>query len=292
VSLAELAGFSCYPWPMAMRVMMLGDVVGQPGVRALMQQLPRLREIHRPDLVIANAENAANGSGLTPTLYERLCGAGVDAMTLGDHVYRKRQIVGTLQRETNIIRPANLPAAAEGRAWMRLHASVGDDRRTGPPLYVFTVLGRLFMNQLPSDEPFAAVDRVLNELPEKTPLVIVEIHAEATSEKQALAYHLDGRACAVVGTHTHVPTADAKILPHGAAYVTDLGMTGPHASVLGRRIDRVVSQMSTAMPTPFDVAEGDPRVNGVLIEIDPASRRATSIERIDCAADVTAPPFA
>lgn len=275
-----------------LRVVMLGDIVGTPGRQAVAQQMPAIRERWQPDLVIANAENTASGSGLTPDQYKKLCTSGVDAMTLGDHVYRKVQIRGVLERQGNIIRPANLPAGAAGKRWMKL---LPDPERaghgyTGPPLYVITILGRVF-GTLPIDEPFAALEDVLLSLPEPNPLVLVEVHAEATSEKIAMSWHLDGRAVAVIGTHTHVPTADARILPRGAGCITDIGMCGPHESILGRRIDRVLTHMTTSMPAPFDVAEGDPRVNGVFLEIDTVRRRTVAIERIELAADPSRPPF-
>lgn len=291
---------------MSLRIVFLGDIVGGPGCKAVSQLIPVIRERWRPDLVIANAENAANGTGLTPEIYKKLCSRGVDGITLGDHVYKKKQIVQTLERESNIIRPANLSAEAVGKRWMCLTTKPREDgsRAGGPNVYVLTVLGRIFM-AMPANDPFATVDALLDELPERNPIVIVEVHAEATSEKIAMGWHLNGRVAAVVGTHTHTPTADARILPAevdgigspcvgagGTAYISDLGMTGPHDSVLGRRADRVVAHMTTNMPFPFDVAEGNPRVQGVVIDIDPSSRRATAIERIDLPADVKQPPFA
>lgn len=279
---------------MAIRLIMLGDIVGTPGRQAVAQCVPGLRERYAADLVIANAENAANGSGLTPELYSKICRAGVDAVTLGDHIYRKKQIVHTLETASNITRPANLPAAAPGKPWMRL------DIPGKRSLFVVTVLGRLFMS-LPADNPFTTLDTVLASLPEMDPIVLVEVHAEATSEKQALGWYLNGRVAAVVGTHTHVPTADARILPAttpldptrrpGTAYITDIGMCGPHESVIGRSIEPVVKQMATSMYASFDVPPGDPRVNGVFIEIDESTGRATAIERIEQSADPNAPPF-
>jgi 2',3'-cyclic-nucleotide 2'-phosphodiesterase len=271
---------------MSLRVVMLGDIVGQPGRLAVAQLVPAIRHRWQPDLIIANAENSAGGSGLTPEQYTKLSDAGIDAFTLGDHVYKRAQIVRTLETQANIIRPANLPAGAKGRRWMQLTVP----RLPGVSLFVTTVLGRIFIN-LPANDPFATIDSVLAELPAVDPLVLVEVHAEATSEKQAMGWYLDGRVAAVVGTHTHVATADARILPHGTGYITDLGMTGPQESVLGRRIDRVLAHMTTSMPAPFDVAEGDPRVCGVFLEIDPTSRRTTHIERIELKADTGAPPF-
>ncbi len=291
---------------MSIRIVFLGDIVGGPGCKAVSQQVPVIRDRYSPDLIIANAENAANGSGITPDIYKKLCARGIDAITLGDHVYKKKQIVQTLQTESNIIRPANLSVGAAGKRWMcvRPKAENGDEAGEGPGVYVMTVLGRIFMS-MPANDPFATVDQLLAELPERDPIVIVEIHAEATSEKVAMGWHLNGRVAAVLGTHTHTPTADARILPTqvdgtgsprvgagGTAYISDLGMTGPHDSVLGRRADRVVAHMTTNMPHPFDVAEGNPRVQGVVIDIDTNTRQATSIESLDLPADVTQPPFA
>ena len=282
---------TCYAAFMPLRLIMFGDIVGGPGRRAVQQLLPELRAKYRPDIVLANAENAANGSGLTPELYRKIAASGVDAMTLGDHVYKKAEIVTTLETATNLIRPANLPSGAKGRRWMKVDAMKdGQVNRDLPPIYVMTVLGRIFMS-LPADDPFATVDQVLAGLPVKDPIVLVEVHAETTSEKQALGWHLDGRVAAVVGTHTHVATADARILPKGTAYQTDLGMCGPMTSVLGRSVAPVLLHMTTAMHAPYDVAEGDPRVSGVFIEIDEASRCATAIERFELKANVNAPPF-
>lgn len=272
---------------MGIRVAMLGDIVGEPGMLAVQQQLPVIRQRWRPDLVLANAENAADGSGLTPALSQRLRQAGVDGMTMGDHVYRRMQLAKLLESDPRLVRPANLPRAAKGRTWMQLPLPGSND---GQALFVMTILGRLFLS-MPVDNPFEAVDRVLGQLPVLKPLVVVEIHAEATSEKQALAHYLDGRVAAVLGTHTHVATADAQILPHGTAYITDLGMCGPHDSIIGRRIDRVITHMSTAMPAPFDVAAGNPRVNGVVVDIDADRLTAIGIERIELQADPNQPPF-
>ncbi len=260
-----------------MRFVMIGDIVGRPGREAVAKWVPELRRKYELDLVVANAENAASGSGLTPEHYRKLCAAGIDGITLGDHVYKKVQIVSVLETQSNIVRPANLAPAAKGRRWMRLTTAAQDK----PALYVLTVLGRILMGT-PADDPFATVDAILRELPEKNPAVLVEIHAEATSEKQALGRYFDGRVAAVLGTHTHVPTADARILPGGTAFMCDLGMTGPHESILGRKIAPVLRQMTTAMPDPFDVAEGDVRLNGVFIEIDDRTRKAVAVERIEC----------
>lgn len=281
---------------MPLRIVMLGDIVGRAGRLAVAQQLPQIRDQYQPDLILANAENVANGSGITPEFYKKLCDLGIQGLTLGDHVYKKAQIIPTLKQAQNLIRPANLPAQAIGKTWMCLDAGQGERTR---PVYVFTVLGRIFMN-LNADDPFAAAESIIHTITRHDnsthnttdqPIIIVEVHAEATSEKQAIGWHLNGRVSAVLGTHTHVPTADARILDQGTAYITDLGMCGPQESVLGRKIDRVLTYMTTAMPAPFDVAEGDPRACGVLIEISDHSSRATHIERIELKADVNAPPF-
>ena len=270
---------------MAIRVIMIGDVVGMPGVRAIEKVVPRWREKYKPDWVIANAENAADGTGLTPTLFDRIRKAGVDGVTLGDHVYKRMQIGSTLDNDPAICRPANLPQAAKGRRWMTLAAAPGTAGSQKPPVYVVTVLGRIFAS-LHGDDPFACIEEILGKLPSVAPILIVEVHAEASSEKQAMAWYLDGRAAMVFGTHTHVPTADAKILPNGTGYITDLGMTGPYESIIGRRIDRVLIHMTTARPAPFAVASGDVRVCGVMIEIDEKTRKTTKIERLEEAVEL------
>lgn len=265
----------------------LGDICGSPGRRVVQQQLPVLRAEHRPDLIIANAENARAGSGLSPALYHKLRECGIDAITLGDHVYRDASIVGILERpEEPIARPANLPERAAGRTFTRLHHAAAAPRS----VIVITVLGRIFFS-MPADDPFATVDRVLARLPEADPIVIVEAHMEATSEKAALAHYLDGRVSLVVGSHTHVPTADARVLGGGTAFITDVGMCGPYHSVIGRSIEAVVKHMTTAQPVPFSVADGEEALCGVVVRIDAGSRRAVSIERVQYAADPARPPF-
>ena len=288
-----------------MRIAYLGDIVGTSGRQALTQQVKTLREQHGADLVIANAENIANGSGITPEQHKKLGAAGVDGMTLGDHAFRKQQIKNTLNTVDNLIRPINLPGQAWGKGYMRLPSPI----EGGPDVVVVMIMCRLFMNSVQADDPFAALDRFLESLRNQPPaIVIAEIHGEATSEKIAFGWHANGRVAAVLGSHTHVPTADHRILPSpgtdpsipgapvpglgkGTAYVTDLGMTGPQDSVLGRRVDRVVHHMSTGLPAAFDVAEGNPEVQGVLVDIDPVSRLATHIERVALPADVNQPPF-
>lgn len=265
----------------------LGDIYGSPGRMVVQQQLPRLREAHSPDLVIANAENARSGSGISPKLYHRIREFGIDAITLGDHVYRDQTIASVLEApEEPIARPANISRKAVGRRWIRLDAA-GERTRA---VYVVTVLGRIFFN-MPADDPFATLDALLEELPERDPLVIVEAHMEATSEKAALAHYFDGRVAAVLGTHTHVPTADARILPRGTAFVTDVGMCGPYHSIIGAEIGNVVKAMTTGMHVPFGVGAGDEALSAVVMRIDEASRRSLSIEHVRFPADRDRPPF-
>lgn len=260
---------------MSLRILCLGDIVGRPGRQVVHQRLPGLVRQHKVDLVIANAENIAGGSGITQNLFHKLRAYGVDVVTLGDHVYKKSDIIPTLQSSERIVRPANLSSAAAGRTFTVVSTN------SGVPVGVFCVLGRIFMNQLPSDDPFAASEKVLQQLPRNVRVTVCDVHAEASSEKVAMGHWLDGRVSMIFGTHTHIPTADAKILPGGSAFISDLGMCGPYDSVLGRRKDRVVKYMTTNMPHPFDVATGDVRLCGALAEIDPETGRALSIERIE-----------
>ena len=255
-----------------MRILFIGDVVGKPGREVLKSAVPSLVNQHQLDLVIANAENAAGGSGITPAIYKELTAAGVHAITLGDHVYRRKEIYTTLERESRIVRPANLPPEAVGRQWTTVAA---DD---GTVVGIACLLGQLFMK--PIDNPYRAADRVLAAMPSDVKVRLVDFHAEATSEMQLMGRYLDGRASAVLGTHTHVPTADECILPEGTAFQCDVGMTGPYESILGRRIDRVMETTLTANPTPFDVASGDVRLCGAIVEVDPATGKATAIERV------------
>jgi metallophosphoesterase (TIGR00282 family) len=255
-----------------MRILFLGDVVGPPGVVFLRKALPPLIEREHLDLVIANAENAANGSGLTPNLYHRLRSAGVDLITLGDHVYKKREIIPLLEKEDRICRPANFPPEAPGREFALAPA------KEGTLVGVYCLLGRTFMR--PTDCPFRAATRVLNLLRSHTGCIVVDLHAEATSDKYLMAHHLKGKVSAVIGTHTHVPTADEQVLPGGTAFISDVGMTGPYDSILGRRIDRVLDTAVSFIPRPFDVASGDPRLAGALIDIDPATGQARAIRRL------------
>lgn len=257
------------------RIFFIGDIVGRPGREWLQQCLPDFREARSVDWVIANAENAAGGSGITAKLAQSILAAGVDGITLGDHVWDQRGWEEEITRMEQVCRPANLPASNPGRTHLIL------DGGKGPPLAVFTVLGRQFM-KMDVDNPFLAADSLLKQLQEAQQIqhVLVEIHAEATSEKIAFGWHLDGRAVAVVGTHTHVATADATILPGGTGYQTDVGMTGPHRSVLGRECEAVVGRFLDGMPRRFPVAEEDVRLHGTLVDWDEKTGKAIAVEPI------------
>jgi metallophosphoesterase (TIGR00282 family) len=255
-----------------MKVLFIGDVVGAPGRKIVGQVLPRLITRWGLGLVVCNAENAAGGSGLTVKCYEELLEAGVDVMTMGDHVYRKDEIFQVFDRAGEVLRPANYPLDSPGPELSLVTA------RDGTPVAVFTVIGRTFMK--PVDCPFRASDRMLELIGGRARVIIVDVHAEATSEKQLLGRYLDGRVSATLGTHTHVATADEQIQKHGTAYQSDVGMTGPHDGILGRRYDRVLSVTLTCVPAHFDVAAGDPRLNGALLTIDPLTGRALSISRV------------
>jgi len=254
------------------RILFIGDVVGKPGRKIVERAVPGLVREHGLDLVVANAENAAGGSGLTPSIYRELVRAGVDAITLGDHIYRRREIYSVLESETNIVKPANLPPESVGRNWALVTA------RNGERVAVFCLLGQLFMK--PVNSPWQAADRVLGELPGDVRVRLVDFHAEATSDMQLMGRYLDGRVAAVLGTHTHVPTADECILPEGTAFQCDVGMTGPFESIIGRRIDRVLATTLTGLPTEFDVATKDVRLCGTIVDVDSATGRATTIRRL------------
>jgi metallophosphoesterase (TIGR00282 family) len=255
-----------------MRLLFIGDIVGPPGVTFLRRVLPLLVSRERIDLVVANAENSAGGSGLTAALYRKIRAAGVDAVTLGDHIYKKAEIIATLTSDDRVCKPANYPPDAPGKAFVLSTA------RDGTSVAVFCLQGRTFMR--PVDCPFRAADRVLAEINGKAKVIVVDAHAEATADKYLLGHYLMGRVSAVLGTHTHVPTADEQILPGGTAFISDVGMTGPYEGVLGRRVDRVLSTTITFIPTPFDVATGDPRLGGAIVDIDAETGQAMSIRRL------------
>ncbi len=248
-----------------MRVLLIGDIVGKPGRQIIVRCLPGLIQRERLDLVVANAENAAGGSGLTPVIYNELLASGVDCITLGDHIYRRNEIAGILNSKTNIVKPANFPPQAPGHEFAIVTA------RNGVKVAVISLLGRVFMR--PVDCPWQAVDRVLRQLPTDLRVIVIDFHAEATSDKQLMGRYLDGRVSAVLGTHTHVPTADEEIYPGGTAFQCDVGMTGPYDSILGRHVDRVLETTTTFVPTQFEVASGDVRLSGTIVDVDPQTGR-------------------
>ena len=257
---------------MKLNILCIGDIVGRPGRRILADKLQRIVKELAVDCVITNAENAAGGSGLTPQIYDKLMKYGANLITLGDHTYRKRDIIQTLETADNIARPANLSEYAAGKGFAVYKAN------KGPVVAVVSLIGRIFMK--PADCPYNAIDKILPKLQHQADVVIVDMHAEATSEKIAMGYHLDGRVSCVFGTHTHVVTADEEILPKGTAYITDVGMTGAHSSILGRGAESVLKSFRTQMPFPFEVATDDVRINGILVTIDSTTKKAERIERI------------
>jgi metallophosphoesterase (TIGR00282 family) len=253
------------------KLLFIGDIVGRPGREIVAARVPGLRSQLGLDLVFANGENAAAGAGITSALAKGILASGVDAITLGDHIWDQRGWEAEIGQIDRVCRPANLPAACPGRDHIVVTAA------SGLRVAVFTVLGRQYLG-LKAECPFLTADRLLERIAGSADLIVAEIHAEATSEKQAFGRYLDGRVAAVVGTHTHVPTADATVLPNGTAFLCDLGMTGPYASILGREVAPVVARFLDGMPRRFEVAEGDTRISGAIIAVDEASRRARQIE--------------
>jgi len=262
---------------MKLNILCIGDIVGRPGRRIVAEKLKTLVKERQIDCVIANAENAAGGSGLTPQIYDKLLRYGVNLITLGDHSFRKREIIETLETAENIARPANFSEHAAGRGFGVYKTG------KGPTVGVVALIGRLFMK--PAECPYTGIDKILPKVLQQADIVVVDFHAEATSEKLAMGYHLDGRVSLCFGTHTHVITADEKILPKGTAYITDIGMTGAHDSVLGRGVESVLKAFRTQMPYPFQIATGDVKMNAILATVDSNSKYAERIERVTVGAD-------
>ena len=253
-----------------MRVLVVGDIVGSPGRAVFREVVARLRASGAVHAVVANAENAAAGNGITGDLADELFKAGADVLTLGDHTWNQKDIETYIAREKRLLRPANFAPSCPGHGWVTVQTSQG-------PLTVINLMGRVFLP--PMDCPFRTVDALLTSIPGGTP-VLVDLHAEATSVKIAMGWHLDGRVAAVIGTHTHVQTSDEKLLPKGTAYITDIGMTGPVTSVIGREVEPVLRKFLTGMPSKFDVAKGPAALEGVIIEVDRVTTRAVSIVRV------------
>ena len=258
---------------MQIKILCIGDIVGRPGRHILATELLRIVKEHEIDCVVVNAENAAGGSGLTPQIYDKMLKYGVHLITMGDHIYRKKDIIPTLQNSDRIVRPINLSSQAAGREWACYTTARGSQ------VAVVSVLGRMYMGTL-TDNPFHAIDRVLAKIPSDIKIVVVDMHAEVTSEKIAMGWHLDGRVSVVYGTHTHVTTADETVLPKGTAYITDLGMTGPHKSVLGRNVEPVLKSLLTQMPIAYSIATEDLRLNGIVVTVDSHTGTASDIQRI------------
>lgn len=255
-----------------MKILFIGDIVGNPGRQAVKALLPVLKKEYCLDFIIANAENAAGGSGITAQVSQELFACGVNVLTSGDHIWKKREILEIIKQEERILRPINFPAGAPGSG-SALFTTAG-----GLKVGVINVQGRVFMQ--PLDCPFKATHQAQEELSRHTKIIIVDVHAEATSEKVALGWYLDGLVSAVLGTHTHIQTADEKILPSGSAYITDAGMTGPLDSVIGRKTEDVLERFITAVPVRFNVATDNIWLQGVVLDIDENSGKANSITRI------------
>jgi metallophosphoesterase (TIGR00282 family) len=250
-----------------MLILAIGDVIGRPGRIAVKKLLPTLRQQYGLDLVIANAENSAGGIGVTPDTAGELIGAGVDVLTSGNHIWAQKEILPFLDSDMPILRPLNYPPGIPGRGYI-----------TKSKVLIVNLIGRTFMSNY--DCPFRAMDKLLAELERRPPVIIVDFHAEATSEKVAMGRYLDGRVSAVLGTHTHVGTIDARLLPQGTAYVTDIGMTGPMDSIIGDDIEKVLQRFLTMIPNRLSVGKGKTTFNAIIVRIEDKSGKATSIERI------------
>ncbi len=255
-----------------MHILFVGDIVGKPGREILSRALGVLIEQRRIDIVVANVENAAGGMGITRNVAENIRDMGVDIMTSGNHVWDKKEALTYIELEPRLLRPANYPDAPG-------HGHVVTRTAAGVPFGVVNVMGRVFMN--PLDNPFQVVHREIEAVKQEASVILVDFHAEATSEKLAMGWHLDGAVTAVVGTHTHVQTADERILPNGTAYISDVGMTGPHDSIIGVQTSSALPRFVSGMPSRFETATANPRLNGVVITADPATGKASAIDRVN-----------
>lgn len=259
------------------KILFIGDIVGRPGRDFVIEYVPKIKKDKAIDFVIVNGENSAGGSGINKKIVTDLLAAGVDAITLGDHVWGQKGFDKEIGSIEQLCRPANLAESCPGQSRLILE-------KDGFRLGIFTILGYQFM-KIRANCPFRSVDVVLNDLAKKTDGILAEIHAETTSEKVAMGWYLDGRASAVIGTHTHIPTADARVLPRGTGYITDTGMSGPYQSCLGREIDPVIGVFLDGMPRRFSVAERDVRLCGVLLQLDASTGLCESIERVEISQD-------
>ncbi len=256
-----------------MKILFIGDIVGSPGRAAVKTLLPKLVKRESIDVVVANAENAAGGSGITPRVARDLFQSGCHVLTSGDHIWRRPEVIELLQKEPTILRPANFPKMTPGKG------SVVFKTEDGKKVGVVCLLGRVFIDAM-VDMPFKVIQDELKALKQETNIILVDIHAEATSEKVAMGWFLDGEVSAVLGTHTHIQTADEKILPKGTAYITDVGMTGPYDSVIGRKKDRILERFLTGMPTRFEMGTEDVQLHGALVEVDDKTGKALNIVRV------------
>ena len=255
-----------------MKILLIGDIIGRPGRVAVQRLVPKLREEYALDAVIANCENAAAGSGITPGTAEEIFRGGIDVLTSGNHVWRKKEVYELLKLDPRVIRPANYPEGAPGTG------STVIEVFSGKKIAVLNLMGRVFME--PLDCPFRTAEKELARLNLITPIIIVDMHAEATSEKVAIGWFLDGKVSCVFGTHTHIPTADERILPKGTGFITDVGMTGPYDSVIGRRVDQILHRFLSSLPVRSEVAEGNIQLRGLIVDVDSGTGKARSVERI------------
>ncbi len=255
-----------------MKILFIGDIVGSPGRRAIKELLPALKKTKKIDFTIANAENAAGGSGITSPIADELLGYGADVLTSGDHIWKKKEILDVIEINKKILRPANYPENTPGCGFNIA------ELKNGKSIGVINLLGRVFMNNI--DCPFRTAERAVKEISKVTPIIIVDFHAEATSEKIAMGRFLDGLVTAVIGTHTHVQTADEAIFPKGTAYLSDAGMTGPFESIIGRKIEQILTRFLTQMPQRFEMATEDIRLQATVIDVDTKTGKAKSIERV------------
>ena len=255
-----------------MKILFIGDIVGEPGRRAVAELLPGIKKANGVEFVIGNAENVAGGSGITPSLADELFASGLDVITSGDHVWKRKEIIERIDSDSRILRPANYPAGAPG------FGSTVVKSESGVEVGIINLIGRVFMQAL--ECPFRTAKEEIDKIKNKARIIIVDMHAEATSEKIALGWYLDGQVSAIIGTHTHVQTADEKILPGGTAFLCDAGMTGPLDGVIGRKKEQILARFLTQMPMKFEMAEGDIQLQGAVIDIDEKTGKANSIKRI------------
>jgi metallophosphoesterase (TIGR00282 family) len=260
-----------------MRILFFGDIVGRPGREITEAILPDFKKTQKIDFVIANGENASGGSGITPKVAEKLLANGIDVLTSGDHIWKRKEIYDYLKVSARIVRPANYPEGVAGRG------STVIDAGKGKKVAVINLIGRVFMEAV--DCPFMKVKEEIDKVSRETNIIIVDMHAEATSEKVAMGWYLDGLVSAMVGTHTHIQTADEKILPKGTAYITDCGMTGPYDSVIGRKKEQILLRFLTQLPTRFEMADSGVEMHGVIIDVDDKTGKASSIERVQSKMD-------